>query len=178
VKKSWSRAAVSGGGLLVIATAAIGLAGPDLRPGVWYLLIAVGTALVALPLTPWFEYPGAKRSRRRHEDARTQNLVAVGPLAADDETDETDDGFDDRYPEHTKVLTLLRQAIRDDCEVRFRYQREGGDDRHRVARPRYLHERASRSTGESVLCLNAYYPRRRRTLDFSLRRMRDVELAD
>ena len=72
MKKSWSRAAVSGGGLLVIATAAIGLAGPDLRPGVWYFLIAVSTAIF-----PRFESYGAGRLTKLRAQAVSRHACAA-----------------------------------------------------------------------------------------------------
>lgn len=142
----------------------------------WLLLYVMLTGVV---WTVFRVFGGGSNKRRKArfgsdpQEAQKRGLLPLDGLGKTDE----DEGFKDRFPELMPKVTLIRNAIEHGADIRFRYQVDD-DNELRQATPVFLREIRHYTAQEATLCINAYYHKRKKKVDFSLIRMSELEIVD
>ena len=131
--------------------------------------VGLGAVSALLPLV-WGGL--ARWQKARSRPARQMEVLSGLGVAA------ADDGLVEQYPEYADTIETITAAIEHDCEIRFRYHKDSGDNSRRIARPSYIHEHRRHARHEPVLCVSAFYDKRQKNIDFAISRMSDIEILE
>ena len=131
--------------------------------------VGLGGVVALLPFV-WTALERWQKSRNRPVREMAV-LSGLGVAAADD-------GLSGKYPEYAEMIELITAAIEHECEIRFRYHKDSGDNSRRIAKPSYIHEHRRHARHEPVLCVSAFYDKRQKNIDFAISRMSDVEILE
>jgi len=154
---------------LIFFPAFYGFRGGRLVPSIWLYYMGLAVLAALAPLV----YRAYKKWQHRRPSA-PRNLRSLGGLGFSPGGDE----LAEKYPELRDVLTQINGAINDGRQLRFRYQKDDGDNSYKVILPNYVHEHRRHTRHEATLCVNGFYSRQRKHVNFSVQRMSEIEVME
>ncbi len=141
------------------------------RPTRLIWMYYMGLAFLAA-LAPFaYELVGRWQQQQSHNPREINTLGGLGFSPGTE-------GLAQKYPEQSQTLELISSTIEAERYLRFRYLKDSGENAFRVIKPSYIHEHRRHTRHEATLCVNGYYPKQHRHVNFSLSRMSEISAID